>query len=236
MIIESIKIRNFGPFAVPTLLKLEEDVTVLTGPNDTGKSYALRAIELVCTGEQASEEQINTDRIDEIEEDWTNDDRIDATVTFQVTDALKNAGMFANDNIREGDKVIARTTLNQAVNNFQIQNILRNSKKTSGINAGFQKKITAIKPSEDNGIRDIIDLNNMNESELCFLRLGFGPKFSMKQFDSFSYGARQKRISRAQSTLNAALKSFLPRTMPLTLHLCEVDEKGEHLSVFLSDQ
>ncbi len=37
MILKSIAIRNFGPFAVEATLQVEPEVTVLTGPNVTGK-------------------------------------------------------------------------------------------------------------------------------------------------------------------------------------------------------
>jgi ABC-type cobalamin/Fe3+-siderophores transport system ATPase subunit len=47
MFIESIQPLNYGPFSGSVTLHLEPDVTVLTGPNDVGKSSLLKLMSRV---------------------------------------------------------------------------------------------------------------------------------------------------------------------------------------------
>ena len=61
MILKNITPRYLGPFSTEIEIPIEDDVTVITGPNDTGKSFVLRAIELLCTSEEASDREINYD-------------------------------------------------------------------------------------------------------------------------------------------------------------------------------
>jgi chromosome segregation ATPase len=47
VILRNITPQHFGPFSGKTTLHLDPEVTVVTGPNDTGKTLALRAIEIL---------------------------------------------------------------------------------------------------------------------------------------------------------------------------------------------
>ena len=72
MILKAITIENFGPF-VRGYLKLSPEVTVLTGANDAGKSHALRAIQLLFSGQAMKANEVNRDRAKEITKSWQSD-------------------------------------------------------------------------------------------------------------------------------------------------------------------
>ena len=85
MILKSLTIKNFGPFAYPTTISIDDLVTVLTGQNDTGKSSILRAINMVGENTSLKEEDVNVDHIFESNVPWDEDDDIYCIATYKTT-------------------------------------------------------------------------------------------------------------------------------------------------------
>src|SRR5262245_32309398 len=113
MRIEQIEISNYGPFFVPATLVLELDVTVLTGPNDVGKSSVLRLISRLCQpdGQSATNEsEFNYDRMfDASKTDWQ--DREDFGATFHTTLPKKRDGEYREGPLTPGARAIVHVTL-----------------------------------------------------------------------------------------------------------------------------
>ena len=76
MLLKKLVIENYGPFSSRAELDIEEDVTVLTGQNDVGKSAVLRLIQQICEGREANEDEVNVDRRYESNVAWQKDDSV----------------------------------------------------------------------------------------------------------------------------------------------------------------
>ena len=67
MLLSELTIALVEPFAEPTAVQFDSDLTVLTAANDCGKTSVLNAIELVCgltgNGRILQEHEVNLDRI-----------------------------------------------------------------------------------------------------------------------------------------------------------------------------
>ena len=59
MILESISPLNFGPFQIGEKIKFENNLTILTGENDSGKTSILEMIKLMNLSRKLSEMDIN---------------------------------------------------------------------------------------------------------------------------------------------------------------------------------
>src|SRR5262245_40439536 len=92
MILKSITPRAFGPFSDSTILEIAPTVTVLTGPNDVGKSLLLRLIALLCRDDQAGdlkESDVNNDAQRDFTGPWDATQAIGCTAQFTLTEFSK---------------------------------------------------------------------------------------------------------------------------------------------------
>ena len=94
MKIQTIEVAYVGPFAMPTLLRLDPRVTVLTGANDTGKSSVLRAIQLGFSNDAAEGHEINQERIDSFSGRSQDDADIVFRANIEVADGDVAAGFI----------------------------------------------------------------------------------------------------------------------------------------------
>ena len=88
MILRSVTPKFFGPFAMPMTLQIEEDVTVLTGGNDTGKTLLLDLIYRMCAGKQEgclAEGDVTLGRTYEADQPWAQDPELGCEATFAWT-------------------------------------------------------------------------------------------------------------------------------------------------------
>src|SRR3712207_2182703 len=114
MILRSIEPRYFGPFFSPTRLDIDPEVTVLTGPNDVGKSSLLRLISLLCLHPDcpAEERDVNFDYLHEQKVNWQQDAEIGCVATFLIPTREArgsfSGGLGGSSPFKEGDTVVAR--------------------------------------------------------------------------------------------------------------------------------
>jgi len=85
MILKSLLINNFGPFAVPTKISFENTTTILTGQNDVGKSSILRLLNILGGDQTIEENDVNTYHIHEANMPWQDDDSIYCEATYIIT-------------------------------------------------------------------------------------------------------------------------------------------------------
>ncbi|MHB0960112.1 MAG: ATP-dependent nuclease [Pirellulaceae bacterium] len=232
MILRSIVPRHFGPFALGTTLQIDPEVTVLTGANDTGKSLALRAIEILCTDKPIESYEVNRYRTGEFSGKWEDDPEIVCTAVFETTEVgLKKKGLPRGT--RPGATVTV--TRRMATANGTITEI-RDGNGLSNPQIQFNNPPTVLKLPLATEVGQEIKLDNLSEAESDFIRLGFGSAFSFEQHTSISPVDRSFRVREAETKLNMKLREVVPVAMPLEFVLLGVPEQPALLAVGLVDK
>jgi predicted ATPase len=232
VILNSISPKNFGPFATETTLHLDTEVTVLTGPNDAGKSFALRAIEILCTEKTIDAHEVNRDRTGEFKGSWKDDSEIACVGTFETTEAgLRKPGLPA------GTKPGSTTIVQRRLNNSRGHVIeINNGTTRQNPQVPFTNPPAILKLPLATEVRQEISLGDMTDAESQLIKLGFGPEFTLDQHKGLDQIARSFRVDEAQHRLNEKLRWILPSTMPLRFKLLEVAAKPELLGIGLIDE
>jgi hypothetical protein len=232
VILKSITPQHFGPFGHETTLQLDPEVTVLTGPNDVGKSLTLRAIEILLSKKAMDIHEVNRDRSREVTKVWTDDSEIVCTGVFEATNASTKGGKLPKE-IKQNYIITVRRQMNANVG--QIVLITAPSGKTNP-NAQFNPTIAVLKLPLESEVRQQIEFVNMNEAEDHFIRFAFGSGFTLDKHKSNIQVDRAFRIREAEANLNGRLQKILPSTMPLQFMLTEVGDNPELLGVGIVDK
>jgi len=237
MILKSISPENFGPFVAGTKLEVDPEVTVLTGPNDAGKSLALRAIELLCTRSKLASHEVNRNRVGEFPEGWQKDPEIRCKGTFELTtiSAQKIQRQIQPQNPADpGSQIVVARKL--TLDHGSIYEVI-NADKTSRISpTPFNAPPKILRLPLETEVRQGVDLEAMTSAESELLRIGFGPEFNLSQHQSVNEVDRTLRVREAEDRLNEHLKCIFPNTMPLEFRLTEIGDKAEQLAIGLVDQ
>lgn len=233
MILKSITPKNFGPFCGDSTLQLDSEVTVLTGPNDVGKSLVLRAIEILCSDRCADQREVNRTRIGEFNGPWKSDPSIVCEAVCEISPEMVARGGIPGDWIA-GTQVTVRKPMTEPAKGAPIKEVrFKDSRSTPGIH--FHKFPVIVCLPLESSIRDVIDLAAMNEAESQFIRLGFGSQFSMEQHAALDEANRAMRLDEAAEKLNYRIKELFPSTMPMRVRFAEGGNGGQ-LTVALVDQ
>ena len=231
MILKSITPQHFGPFAAETTLHIAPEVTVLTGPNDAGKSFALRAIEILCTQETIDEHEVNRDRLGEFEGKWNEDSGVACIAEFVATEAS-----VAKKTLPKNTKPGAAITVKRRMNAPGGRVIEINDGKTRTNPETHFTPPAILKLPLPTEVREQIDLGAMTDAESHLVRLGLGPAFSVDSHKNLAPASRSLRIAQAEEKLNENLSRTLPVTMPLSFKLVEVGGQPEQLGIALIDE
>ncbi len=232
VILKTITPRNFGPFASETTLELDPEVTVLTGPNDAGKSLALRLIEIFCTNATLASHEVNRDRIGEFPSGWQQDPEILCKGVFEITEASRKK--IRQIAVEPGSHIVVSRKL--TVDHGSIHEVRKVDKTTSVSPTPFKGPPKVIRLPLESEVRQEVDLKSMSPAESELLRIGFGSEFSLTQHQSVEQGHRTFRVRDAEDRLNERLKHVFPRTMPLEFRLAEIAGQPEQLAIGLVDQ
>lgn len=233
MILKSISPENFGPFVAGTTLEVDPEVTVLTGPNDAGKSLALRAIELLCTTSTLASHEVNRYRVGEFAEGWQKDPEIRCKGTFELTE--KSVHKIRQQIATEtGSRIVVAKKL--TMDHGSIHEVIRADKGKTIPATPFKGSPQILRLPLETEVRQEVDLEAMTSAESELLRIGFGPEFNLSQHQSVNAGDRSFRVRDAEDKLNERLKHIFPNTMPLEFRLTEIAGKPEQLAIGLVDQ
>lgn len=227
-----IEVAHLGPFAIPTKLNVDPRVTILTGPNDTGKSSLLRAIWLAFTAQAALVQHVNQERLDTFSGKWQDDPEFICTLGLEVTDADIQEKVITGG-VQAGDILVMRRQLAQNSGLGQVH-VERGTNRVS-TSLTLHKPPQVVNLPALNEIRDIIPLAGFNDVEEKLLRLGFGHAFTFQQFSALGRPQRTVRIARAEELLNQRLKQILPKGLPLSFKLNEVGDKPQELNLSIID-
>jgi ABC-type transport system involved in cytochrome c biogenesis ATPase subunit len=221
MFIESIQPVNFGPFAFDDCITLEPDVTVLTGPNDVGKSSVLRLIHRVLTIGSTSpdESEINADNEHDSSEAWDTRKDFGAVIRVHLGD---------EDPLPPGTpRLVGRPTSYSARMCIAPKNPIRhilqlflNDKPVHEFNSvplrdNFQPVI--LPPESD--IRNTIELASPNAVEQDLFRVALGNEFEFKNLAGSSANWFEAQLGRAEAKLNGLLRDLLPAPLGIAWKL-----------------
>jgi hypothetical protein len=232
MILTSVRPCHIGPFGCTSTLFIDGKLTALTGPNDVGKTLALRSIQILCGDSTAVEADINRDRVSHFEGKWQDDPEICCYGTFQIPKDADARALISGKPL-PGDELAVKVRVTH--HDHEVVEIKRGGATvTLPLKVKKWPRILALPfPSE---IRETIELRNLTHAEEEFIRLGFGTGFSVEKQVTLTQPHRTLQIHEAQTRLNSRLKELLPQALGLQFQLVEIGGKPDLLGVALVDQ
>ncbi len=234
MWLRSITPEHFGPFAKPTTIELERGVTILTGPNDTGKSSVLEAIRMFCQRTKGQEHHVNMNRLGNYAGSWSADPGVRISAEIEIGNPLAGEPPTKHD-LQPGDRVKCFYPVNDPGSGYQYIDVRRGKTQLAQPNAKFRgvPRVLVLRP--DATIRSVIDLSQLTQNEDQLLKLAFGRKFVVDSIKSLNAHNRSMRLGKAEETLNGRLKEILPGGMGLKFKLVDIGSEGKQIGVNLID-
>jgi energy-coupling factor transporter ATP-binding protein EcfA2 len=216
MYIRSVETQNYGPFSCTAKLTLEPTVTVLTGPNDVGKSALLRLLGRICRADlntQVEAREFNQDNLFNSGPNWDEHEDFGAIVKLELSDPLPED---LNPQIRGHSGAAAKVSLSPKKGKRQIVKLYQNDK---GVNTGewpWPKSMRGIwlPPTEEIG--DLIEFDTANPLELRLLRHAFGKDFQAVVLNNLPLNLYHLQLAKASENLNRLSKRILPQSLGIT--------------------
>ncbi len=238
MLLKEITPHNLGPFAFPAKLRIEPDITVLTGPNDAGKSWYLRLIELMCGAAKpgtASESDVNSDYLLASARQWDEDASIKITATFIATDQTK--AHIPTLSVKPGDEFAVNLQLAPRAKNMAVTKVRRKATKAAQRlnHRGIAMPSVVVLPIQSE-IRDVIEWPSPNPAETGFLDFAFKGKSKHAQVQNLRKPIIYQLFSRAKRSIDAALSDLLPSKLRMNIDIGSYAEKQQELAVAFVDQ
>lgn len=236
MIIESITPINYGPFYHSATLNLEDDVTVLTGANDAGKSSLLRLIAL-CHHHPTltfGQYDVNFDRNQEQPGTWSAGmagcEVIYAISQYEATRPGTNWPVGSRFKVRykfaHGEpqaEIIERPHGGFGGGGFTISQNLLN--------------LPILFLPVDEPVNEEINLRAPNTVERELIRVGFGSAFSYDtKLENVSPIMAAREFKRAEERLNDGLRRLLPPSMDLEFMVSQVESQRHRMGLSVVDR
>lgn len=233
MRLKSITPRNFGPFGEDGVtIPIEDEVTVLTGANDTGKSQLLRLMALLGS---ASNGLTLTDLGEIVNlpyssgaSDWQNKDDIGCTAVYAGT----AAGQKLYSAFAPGNTVTVRYAIKPGQTVALIEKLEAES-RSSNPRQGFGPRQTVIRLPESAPLPDIVKFASQSEGERRLLRLALGAGYSGFRPEQLGKAAFDTQVRKRQEHLNEQLSRILPADSRLRFRL---GGGSESIAVSLRDE
>jgi energy-coupling factor transporter ATP-binding protein EcfA2 len=230
MHLTSVTINRVGPFYHETKLLLDEEVTILTGANDTGKSSVLSCLRILLTDRGMDEMEVNQDYLQESPGKWTEDQTITVSGEFRIDD--RNEVPVDGYIFTPGDS--ATLLKRVGLQTGKTKEALIRSKHHGNASWAFKLPVLVDVQSTEK-VRDLINLKSPNSTESALLNTAFGgfnhEKLSLMQSLNFNRSVRA-----AEERLNAHMKRVMPMEGTIRFSLQPMDGKRDLLGVYLSDR
>lgn len=235
MMLRKLMPMKFGPFAVPQELIVEEDVTVLTGANDSGKSYLLKLIDFMCRNHAESvavEDDRNYELSGETESSWESDVAFGCRAKFKPG---QYARVYTGIKSHPGTMLDIQCCFAPGARRTQVETIHVGKLARQDIHRGVKGMPLVLKFPLKHRIGSTIDLLGANPAQKAFLQAAFGPKFSGDILESKNVVNRERDISMAEDKLNDRVQRIIPPGMKLKLRFRMLSEGKSILGVYLRD-
>lgn len=224
MILAGLTPSNVGPFFSKEI-QFEEDVTVFTGGNDTGKSVLLRLIANCLSkdkGASITQDDVNFDYLSGCKTPWDDDMAIVARLRFRIPNGKQVGEGVANLHLapkhRNGSPW-ERPGMRGQLSHQELQT--------------FPDVLFV--DSFGEGIREAIQLESPNVTESRLLRVAFGRDFSFQALKELTPRNYHAAIAKAENTLNERLNQILPPTLSYQFRFHSYADRVEELFVTISD-
>ncbi len=228
MFFKNIKVSGLGPFADLTELQIEENLTVITGRNDVGKSFMLRLLHLLCAGKPIDEKDANLFRMYAADKSWNENPELKCQVVANLTSSFCK---YVPEG-QQGDEVTIDFRLAPITFSNQIVSHIRgNSKLKYSRVQRMGKMPRAIWFPSEYEIGSSINLTDPNPVERCFLQQAFGGNFA-KKLDTQNRLLQKSALRQASDVVTSQLAKILPSGMSMTL---EFELDGTDLLVYTAD-
>lgn len=237
MRIKSVAFSSLGPFAYPSPIELDKDLTVITGANDSGKSRILRGLELLLTKNQIEAEDINEEKMHELRDGWKQAKPVRADIEIIKTANSEPAG-FVIGGI-EGDVIKHQYNLHENSKPFHANMVTRYREDGA---AEVQKTQVEVKKlplhfsiNTAEMIRREINFDAPNQTERKILNIAFGENFTIQTYRDFGAEPRRRlALTKASDRLTKAFEKYLPYQLKFDFQIIEVSENS--LSISVGDQ
>lgn len=233
----SITPSYFGPFLDNQTLKIEPDITVITGANDSGKTKLLDIIERIPVSirstEVLSDVEVNSS-IFGVSKSWREDTRVGCRVRFARNEHSSQYFGSATAPGANGDHYEAVFSFAPA--QLGIQKMVHHGKSTqSAMATGSFKSLPSIIRLDRTGlVNTLISLEKPAPADVEFLRAGFGPEFNSNALLAMSHVGAGQLVSKAEAKLNGHLESVFPQRHGFRIQLRDSLE-NKTLRIYLED-
>lgn len=214
MILKKLKIFGFRPFFEEQTLKIEPDVTVLTGANDVGKSALLDILKRVAPGMDLgvpSEADVNEDMISRLDGPWHQVQDIYVVATY---------GLGAESNLPEFDGGELDTRWPASRDALNVADIRDNSGNHVE-SASFKPKTYSqtINLGISDRIRPVLEQETIRPIERAFLEFAFDSDDFWYKLANLSPRVQDQRREQANSRLKTGLAAYKPESLQIELSL-----------------
>jgi len=230
MLLTKLRIRKLGPFHDPFEIGLEPRVTILTGANDVGKSFVLRAIELLLTEGIAEEKDINQDHVQETHSQWISDHEpgIEADFRLDSTADVKQPRYRWT----QGDTGEARRRVAKEVAKTEF---VLHTKQTGDVEWPVNMPRLVRAPSGDS-VGETIDLAKPNPLEAALLQAAFSAPFSYQKYRAMGSINFTRAVRDAEDRLNAYMERVMPSAASLRFSLETIEGNRQQMAILLRDR
>lgn len=214
MILKEVKISGFRPFFEEQTLKIEPDVTVLTGANDVGKSALLDILYRVTPTHNAvtvNEADVNEDMILHSGGPWQEVEDLEMTATYQL-------GAESDlPELRGGELDTRWPTDPHAVNLSDIRDSSGNQIDLARYTP--QSYTRAINLGISDRIQPILDKINVRPFEHTLLKIAFESDDVWNELTGLPHRVQNQRRDQANGRLEALLSKYKPESLHIDLSL-----------------
>lgn len=230
MKIKSVTVSNFGPFYEQHMLELDPCVTVLTGPNDSGKSILLDALGCAVLGQNVRERRVNYSRNLEVPPDNLAQLEMYVDLRLEVNRGDTDPGLRQRG-LQPGDVV----TIRRFVDGRAQQHGTTVERDGKPISVAVQFPEWKLLRLPGPSFRQNIPINDANEVERDFLAIGLGPHFASHAKNPPRHWPETLRI--AEEKITAELARLLPAGMPMGVRMSPgTSERPGTIRVSLKDR
>ena len=230
MILKELKIQNFRFFYGEHCLKIEPDVTVLTGANDGGKSAILDMVRMMCKNEKYTQDDVNLNFRRDSPEDIQSTNDFLILATFELTDT-KDYLPF-DTNIGEEVDIIYRPNRRERLVS-QLRDESGNDQQVP--DSSVYKAPTIVDLSSRDPIRSEIPQSSINKSEDKLLELAFGANY-VNKLAGYNPANLRSQVREDNKKLNAKLHSVRPSALNIELYIDVVSQGSIKFTVSLIDE
>lgn len=231
MLLRKLTPGNYCGFSDSVDISFERDVTVLTGPNDTGKTSILRLIAHMCeVNSTMSESEHNVDNAED-NQPWNTDPAFGAIAEFAVTsESFKRYVRHPATQPPESIRVVCKMC--PSGSGRYIERLEINKQVSTDVPVAMPKAAFLLAGKL---LGDAIALDKPSTLERQFLDVAFGATFSMEKFKGYSAGRRETALENAQDKLTERLRALLPHGPAFSFRLRTHDDKTR-LQVIVKDK